>query len=73
MCAQDWTGEAASVAQKQLTFYELDLGLNHVVRVCMCGLSVCVCVYECMCIECVCMSVNVLSVCMCVLSVCMCV
>uniref|UniRef100_A0A7S3VLT8 DNA damage-binding protein 1 n=1 Tax=Dunaliella tertiolecta TaxID=3047 RepID=A0A7S3VLT8_DUNTE len=29
---QDWTGEAASVAQKQLTFYELDLGLNHVVR-----------------------------------------
>jgi len=30
--SQDYTGEAASVAQKQLTFYELDLGLNHVVR-----------------------------------------
>ncbi len=30
--AQDPTGEAASVAQKHLTFYELDLGLNHVVR-----------------------------------------
>ncbi|KAL6757658.1 CPSF A subunit region-domain-containing protein [Haematococcus lacustris] len=29
---QDPTGEAASVAQKHLTFYELDLGLNHVVR-----------------------------------------
>ena len=30
--AQDPTGEAASEAQKQLTFYELDLGLNHVTR-----------------------------------------
>lgn len=29
---QDPTGEAASLAQKQLVFYELDLGLNHVVR-----------------------------------------
>ncbi len=29
---QDPTGEAASEAQKHLTFYELDLGLNHVVR-----------------------------------------
>ncbi|KAK9824249.1 hypothetical protein WJX72_008915 [[Myrmecia] bisecta] len=29
---QDSTGEAASEAQKHLTFYELDLGLNHVVR-----------------------------------------
>jgi len=29
---QDPTGEAASMAQKHLTFYELDLGLNHVVR-----------------------------------------
>jgi splicing factor 3B subunit 3 len=29
---QDPTGEAAAVAQKHLTFYELDLGLNHVVR-----------------------------------------
>ncbi|MEW5303982.1 MAG: hypothetical protein WDW36_006625 [Sanguina aurantia] len=29
---QDPTGEAASVAQKHLTFYELDLGLNTVVR-----------------------------------------
>lgn len=29
---QDPTGEAASLAQKHLTFYELDLGLNHVVR-----------------------------------------
>eukprot|EP00798_Chlamydomonas_sp_ICE-L_P023642 gene23642-9170_t len=27
---QDPTGEAASMAQKHLTFYELDLGLNHV-------------------------------------------
>lgn len=30
--AQDPTGEAASEAQKHLTLYELDLGLNHVVR-----------------------------------------
>ena len=30
--AQDPTGEAASDAQKHLTLYELDLGLNHVVR-----------------------------------------
>jgi splicing factor 3B subunit 3 len=29
---QDSTGEAASNAQKHLTYYELDLGLNHVVR-----------------------------------------
>lgn len=29
---QDSTGEAASEAQKHLTLYELDLGLNHVVR-----------------------------------------
>jgi len=29
---QDPTGEAASEAQKHLTYYELDLGLNHVVR-----------------------------------------
>lgn len=29
---QDSTGQAASEAQKQLTFYELDLGLNHVSR-----------------------------------------
>lgn len=29
---QDSTGEAAAEAQKHLTFYELDLGLNHVVR-----------------------------------------
>ena len=29
---QDHTGEAAREAQKQLTYYELDLGLNHVVR-----------------------------------------
>jgi splicing factor 3B subunit 3 len=28
----DSTGEAASLAQKHLTFYELDLGLNHVAR-----------------------------------------
>jgi len=28
----DPTGEAAQVAQQMLTFYELDLGLNHVVR-----------------------------------------
>ena len=31
-CVQDPTGEAASEAQKHLTLYELDLGLNHVVR-----------------------------------------
>jgi splicing factor 3B subunit 3 len=30
--SQDPTGEAASLAQKHLTFYELDLSLNHVVR-----------------------------------------
>lgn len=30
--AQDPTGEAAAQAQKHLTYYELDLGLNHVVR-----------------------------------------
>jgi splicing factor 3B subunit 3 len=29
---QDPTGEAAATAQKQLTLYELDLGLNHVTR-----------------------------------------
>ena len=29
---QDPTGEAAKEAQKHLTYYELDLGLNHVVR-----------------------------------------
>ena len=29
---QDHTGEAAAEAQKHLTYYELDLGLNHVVR-----------------------------------------
>ena len=29
---QDPTGEAAAEAQKHLVFYELDLGLNHVVR-----------------------------------------
>ncbi|XVE52756.1 hypothetical protein DITRI_Ditri02bG0149100 [Diplodiscus trichospermus] len=29
---QDLTGQAASEAQKHLTFYELDLGLNHVSR-----------------------------------------
>ena len=29
---QDHTGEAARETQKQLTYYELDLGLNHVVR-----------------------------------------
>ncbi|RDX87904.1 Spliceosome-associated protein 130 B, partial [Mucuna pruriens] len=29
---QDSTGQAASEAQKHLTFYELDLGLNHVSR-----------------------------------------
>ncbi|KAG2431599.1 hypothetical protein HYH02_013292 [Chlamydomonas schloesseri] len=29
---QDPTGEAASLAQKHLTFYEMDLGLNNVVR-----------------------------------------
>ncbi|XP_019849007.1 PREDICTED: splicing factor 3B subunit 3-like isoform X2 [Amphimedon queenslandica] len=28
----DHTGEAAQVAQQNLTYYELDLGLNHVVR-----------------------------------------
>ena len=28
----DHTGEAAQSAQQTLTFYELDLGLNHVVR-----------------------------------------
>lgn len=29
---QDPTGEAASETEKKLTYYELDLGLNHVVR-----------------------------------------
>jgi splicing factor 3B subunit 3 len=29
---QDPSGEAAAAAQKQLVYYELDLGLNHVVR-----------------------------------------
>uniref|UniRef100_A0AC34R1C7 Splicing factor 3B subunit 3 n=1 Tax=Panagrolaimus sp. JU765 TaxID=591449 RepID=A0AC34R1C7_9BILA len=29
---QDQSGEAAKAAQQMLTFYELDLGLNHVVR-----------------------------------------
>eukprot|EP00775_Hariotina_reticulata_P013008 gene13008-13137_t len=29
---QDPSGEAAAAAQKHLTYYELDLGLNHVVR-----------------------------------------
>lgn len=28
----DHTGEAAQKTQQQLTYYELDLGLNHVVR-----------------------------------------
>ena len=28
----DHTGEAAQMVQQMLTFYELDLGLNHVVR-----------------------------------------
>ena len=32
MCVQDPSGEAASQAQKHLTYYELDLGLNHVLR-----------------------------------------
>lgn len=31
-CPQDPSGEAASQAQKHLTYYELDLGLNHVLR-----------------------------------------
>lgn len=30
---QDPSGEAAAAAQKQLVYYELDLGLNHVVRI----------------------------------------
>lgn len=34
VAAQDPTGEAASEAQKHLTLYELDLGLNHVVGGC---------------------------------------
>ena len=29
---QDPTGEAAAESEKKLTYYELDLGLNHVVR-----------------------------------------
>ena len=29
---QDNTGQAASQTKQSLTFYELDLGLNHVVR-----------------------------------------
>ena len=28
----DFTGEAAMKTQQMLTYYELDLGLNHVVR-----------------------------------------
>lgn len=32
LAPQDPTGEAAAQAQKHLTYYELDLGLNHVVR-----------------------------------------
>ncbi|KAJ6720361.1 SPLICING FACTOR 3B SUBUNIT 3 [Salix viminalis] len=32
VCDQDSTGQATSEAQKNLTFYELDLGLNHVSR-----------------------------------------
>ena len=31
-CMQDPTGEAAAEAQKHLSLYELDLGLNHVSR-----------------------------------------
>lgn len=31
-CDQDPTGEAIKNAEKKVTFYELDLGLNHVVR-----------------------------------------
>ena len=31
-CDHDPTGEAAAKVQQTLTFYELDLGLNHVVR-----------------------------------------
>lgn len=31
-CMQDPSGNAANEAQKHLTLYELDLGLNHVVR-----------------------------------------
>ena len=31
-CLQDPTGEAAAEAQKHLSLYELDLGLNHVSR-----------------------------------------
>jgi splicing factor 3B subunit 3 len=31
-CDNDHTGESAQVAQQSLTYYELDLGLNHVVR-----------------------------------------
>ena len=29
---QDPTGEAAEETEKNLTYYELDLGLNHVIR-----------------------------------------
>lgn len=32
MCKQDPSGDAAAAAQKHLTYYELDLGLNHVLR-----------------------------------------
>ena len=31
-CDADPTGESADKAQQLLTYYELDLGLNHVVR-----------------------------------------
>ncbi len=31
-CDHDPTGEATKRVQQTLTFYELDLGLNHVVR-----------------------------------------
>jgi splicing factor 3B subunit 3 len=31
-CDEDPTGEAVNETEKKLTFYELDLGLNHVVR-----------------------------------------
>ena len=31
-CDNDPTGEAAQKVQQMLTYYELDLGLNHVVR-----------------------------------------
>lgn len=31
-CDNDPTGESAQKVQQMLTYYELDLGLNHVVR-----------------------------------------